>query len=244
MLMGKLKTRKNIRLKTYDYSQNGMYFITICTQNRKEILSKIIPVWGSLMGDPLTTPQPQTPKCNSHVKIQLTREGQIIQNNINNINENYKNIIIDEYVIMPNHVHLIVKIVLPCGMGGSPMTASPTGGMNIPKLMNSFKSIVVKQIGYSVWQRGYYEHIVRNKKEYQKIREYIKNNPKGWKNVDKGDIEMAEKKNKILKEARQEVTYLTGDAEVKRLAELRENWNMERIWDEDLARKEGIKQRN
>ena len=55
---------------------------------------------------------------------------------------------------------------------------------------------------------------------------------------------MAEKKNKILKEARQEVTYLTGDAEVKRLAELRENWNMERIWDEDLARKEGIKQRN
>ena len=61
--------------------------------------------------------------------------------------------------------------------------------------------------------------------------------------VDKGGIKMAEKKNKILKEARQEVTYLTGDAEVKRLAELRENWNMERIWDEDLARKEGIQQR-
>ena len=61
--------------------------------------------------------------------------------------------------------------------------------------------------------------------------------------VDKGGIKMAEKKNKILKEARQEVTYLTGDDEVKRLAELRERWAMERLWDEDLARKEGIKQR-
>ena len=93
---------------------------------------------------------------------------------------------IDKYVIMPNHIHMIIinsAIIGAMETGeqktGAPKTAPPTG-MNIPKLMNSFKSIVTKQIGYSIWQRNYYERIIRDDKEYYNICEYIQQNPLKW----------------------------------------------------------------
>ena len=171
-----------------------MYFITICTKNREEIFSKICinpmqtTVWVALLGDPDKKHSNHPDKkhsgdpnknhkynkfCNSksneYVYTQLTEIGQIIQINIKRINANNNNVNIVPYVIMPDHIHFIIQI----NVQGSPKSATPT----VPKIINSFKSIVSKEIGYSIWQRGYYEHIIRNEKEYYRICEYIKNIP-------------------------------------------------------------------
>jgi len=72
---------------------------------------------------------------------------------------------------MPNHIHLIIAL-----SNGSPRSATPT----IPKIINAYKSIVSKEIGYSIWQRNYYEHVIRNEKEYYEIKNYIQNNIINW----------------------------------------------------------------
>ncbi len=151
-----MQKRKNIRLKDYDYSTNGLYFITICTKDRKKILSKIN-VGVAPLGDP---------------KIQLYNKGKIIKKYIENINKQQNTGII-QYIIMPNHVHFILEI----NINGSPKGATPT----VPKIINSFKSLVTKEIGYSIWQRNYYEHIIRNEKELLKIYEYVQYNHYKWK---------------------------------------------------------------
>jgi len=77
---------------------------------------------------------------------------------------------------MPNHIHFIVEI--KNGTNGAPKAAPPT----IPKIINSLKSIVTKKLGYQIWQRNYYEHIIRNETEYLMIKQYITNNPYNWEN--------------------------------------------------------------
>ena len=158
----KLPKRKNIRLKEYDYSLEGYYFITICTKDRKEILGQIKPVGVALLGDP---------KEKTIEQIDLKNEGKIVKKHINNCNKIFDNIFIDEYVIMPNHIHLIIVL-----SNGSPRSATPT----IPKIINAYKSIVTKEIGYPIWQRNYYEHVIRNEKEYYEIKKYIQNNIINW----------------------------------------------------------------
>ena len=150
--------RKSIRLKEYDYSKEGMYFITICVQDRECILGKITNVGAPDLWCP---------------EVQLTKTGQIIEEGILNIQKHYKNVKIIEYVVMPNHAHFIINI-LP-GQVGSP---APTVG----QIIHALKVITRKQIGYSIWQRNYYEHIIRNERELYRIIEYIKYNPLNWKN--------------------------------------------------------------
>ena len=104
----KLPQRKNIRLKYYDYSLEGYYFITICTKNREEIL-------GTIVGaDDTVRPQ------NNYPKIKLTLIGKIIYQCLNEINKIYKNVTIDEYIIMPNHIHIIICL------GGRTGSSAPT----------------------------------------------------------------------------------------------------------------------
>ena len=105
-------------------------------------------------------------------QIKLTSIGRIIEKYIEDCNKKISKIYIDEYIIMPNHIHFIISI------NGSPWTSTPT----IPKIISSLKTIITKKIGYSIWQRNYYEHIIRNEKEYLKIKEYIINNPLEWEN--------------------------------------------------------------
>ena len=140
-----LPIRKKLRLKCYDYSNPGSYFITICIQNRIEILGKI-----------------------HDNQIKLSKEGIIVQTNIENIEKVFKDIKIDEYIIMPNHIHMIIS-------NGYKNT------INLSKLIQQYKGMVTKQIGYSIWQKSYYEHIIRNDQEYYKIKEYIQNNIINWK---------------------------------------------------------------
>ncbi len=151
-----LPKRKLTRLKGYDYSTPGAYFITICTQDRKELLSEII-----VGDDAYIVP-----------KNSLSKIGLICDKYINNINIKYENVTVDKYVIMPNHIHFIIFL------HGTMRASSPT--KNIETIIRSFKTMVTKEICYSIWQRSYHDHIIRGEKDYQKIWEYIDTNPLKW----------------------------------------------------------------
>ena len=142
-----LPKRKPTRLKGYDYSTSGAYFVTICTKGRKKILSEII------VGEGLSA-LPQNI---------LTPIGSEIEQSIQYINDNYDGIKIDKYVIMPNHIHLIV-------------ISDNSGGYGNPPLQNiigQLKSYTTNKFGDILWQRSYHDHIIRGEKDYQKICEYI-----------------------------------------------------------------------
>ncbi len=151
-----LPKRKPTRLKDYDYSSPCAYFITICVKDRKQILSKII-----VGGDACIVPTNQ-----------LTNIGVVCDKYINNINTIYENVSLDKYVIRPNHIHLIISLY------GTMKASSPT--KNIENIIRSFKTMVTKEIGKSIWQRSYNDHIVRDEKDYKKIWEYIDTNVLRW----------------------------------------------------------------
>lgn len=144
-----LPDRKKNRLENYDYSQNGAYFITICVKNRKKILSQIV-------GADTIRPY----------EIILSQYGKIVDKAINNIANIYENISVDKYVIMPDHVHMILRIT----DNGGRMVSAPT-------VIAGMKRYVSKKCGVSIWQKSFYDHIIRNQKDYNEIWEYIEHNP-------------------------------------------------------------------
>ena len=151
-----LPKRKPIRLKGYDYSQNGAYFITMCTNKRECILSNIV-------GDDAYI----VPKNN------LSQIGLICEKYINNINIKYGNVTVDKFVIIPNHIHLFIS------HHGTMWASSPT--KTIGDIIRSFKTLVTKEAGFPIWQRFYHDHIIRGEKDYLKIWEYIDTNVIKWK---------------------------------------------------------------
>ncbi len=151
-----LLVRKPTRLKEYDYSTPGAYFVTICTKDRKEILGKIVG------GDALIAP-----------KNKLTEIGRICDKYIKNINVKYQDVTVDNYVIMPNHIHLIISL------HGTMRASSPTA--NIQTIIRSLKTLITKEIGYSIWQRSFHDHIIRGEKDYKNIWEYVDKNVTNWK---------------------------------------------------------------
>ena len=153
--------RRSIRLKDYDYSQAGMYFVTIGTHNKECILGEVL-----------------------DGKIRLSEYGQITANSWLWLSQQYLYIDLDEWIIMPNHLHGIIVINTEC-RGGS--RTAPTNRKPLGRLIGAFKTVSSKHInlirnipGAPVWQRNYYEHIIRNEKELNQIREYVLNNPLQW----------------------------------------------------------------
>lgn len=151
--MTDLPIRKSNRLKNFDYSSDGLYFITVCVKKHENVL------WNNV-GATIGRPQ----------EIILSEYGIIVDRAIKNIPAHYIDFKIDKYVIMPNHIHLLIRIDRP--EIGRPMVA-PT----ISTVVQQMKGIVTKQIGFSIWQKSFHDHIIRNEKEYLKIWEYIENNP-------------------------------------------------------------------
>ena len=135
-----MKTRKNIRLKEYDYSNNRRYFITICVKGMKYIFGELI----------------------DNIMI-LNENGNKIKEVITNFeNEKYD---VDYYQIMPNHVHFIIYIKID-------------NKVKLSQIVSSFKSKCTNMIKISgMWQRGYYERVIRDQKEYDSIVKYIDENP-------------------------------------------------------------------
>ena len=151
-----LPKRKPNRLSDFDYSMPGAYFITVCTKDRKCIL------WNSV-GASIARPQ----------KPQLSPYGRIVDRAIRNIENHYPAISVDHFVVKPNHVHLLLQI--HTDLDGRAMLA-PT----VSRVVQQMKGIVTKQIGYSIWQKLFHDHVIRNEKDYLKIWEYIDNNPARW----------------------------------------------------------------
>ena len=153
-----LPNRKNNRLENFDYGQNGMYFITICTQNRRKILCEI--VGGGALDAP---------------KIKLSEIGKIAEKHILSTN-NIPEITVDKYVIMPDHIHLLLWVR---DINGTSKAPSPTNNL-ISHSISTLKRFINKDVGYNIFQRSYYDHVIRNQHDYDETWKYIDNNPINW----------------------------------------------------------------
>ena len=147
--------RKVLRLKDYDYSQTGGYFITFCTENRAPVLSRI-----TVGKAALRLPQ-----------VELTEYGRITEKYIQNISVAYPHISVENYVIMPNHVHLLLLV----GDGGQG-AARPT----VSAVVRSIKALVRKETGKSLFQNSFYDHILRDGQDFLIHWDYIETNPGKW----------------------------------------------------------------
>jgi putative transposase len=179
-----LKHRKSIRLKHYNYSMPGDYFITICTNDHERIFGEIV-----------------------ENEIQLSKIGILVKQFWEEIPLHFSNVELDEYVIMPNHIHGIL-ILRECTVGAEyiqplrlryiqplrlryiqPLRQTTFQHVipnSIPSIVRSFKAAVTRECrkkNYQIccWQRNYYEHIIRNEKELNNIRDYIFGNLLQWK---------------------------------------------------------------
>ncbi len=155
--------RKRNRLKGFSYSQNGIYFLTVCTKDKRCILGRIV---GD--GD-LDVPQ-----------MILSDYGRIIERYIQSIEQAYRNITIMNYAVMPNHIHLIVMLYSDNNAFGDEKTKNPAND-DIPVMISAFKKLVNKEIGFNIWQRSYHDHVIRSEAAFNTIWEYVDNNPVRWK---------------------------------------------------------------
>ena len=151
--MNKLPKRKTIRIKDYDYSNPGAYFITICTAKREMLF------WNNVGAD-IIRPQ----------NIQLSRIGKIAEQGILQIETHYENVFVDKYCIMPDHVHLILQI--KANENGQKLSNT-----TIPTIIGSLKRWVSKQVGKPLWQKSFFDHGLRNQQDYDEIWKYIDDNP-------------------------------------------------------------------
>ena len=113
-------------------------------------------------------------------KIQLTEQGTIAEKYINQLNGFYDNIAVDKYVIMPDHIHLLLSVANNSGQSGTPVPTNDNKNSVIAKFVSTFKRFCNKEYGENVWQQGYYDHIIRNQADYNEVWEYIDNNPTKW----------------------------------------------------------------
>jgi len=197
--------RRSIRLKGYDYSQAGLYFITICTQNRKCLFGKIVGVENSLQ------------KIESPPNMILNDAGKIANECWLEIPKHFPNVVLHEHVVMPNHIHGIIELsdvadvdvgvehFQPLHQNTPPPSIwdeniEPPHQNNNAK-RNEFQKMIPRSIGSivkgfkigvtkwfrtntdieTIWQRNYHEHIIRNEQSYHTISNYIINNPANWK---------------------------------------------------------------
>ena len=157
--MRELPVRKSIRLKGYDYSQAGYYFVTLCVEGKHEILGEVD------VGQGLCS-------------CRLSDIGDIAYTELYKLETRYENIKIDKQVIMPNHIHVIIKI------NRREQSPRPTTLMDI---MCAYKSLTTKCYnktfgisGRTIWQERFHDIIIRNEKQYRFICQYIEENPTKW----------------------------------------------------------------
>lgn len=174
--------RKDIRLDNYDYSRNGAYFVTICTQNKMCIFwdnnDKYRPISSNIEATEIQNVGAAFRRPQNDRKIHLSEYGKVVKNELRKIPLIYPDIVfIPKFVIMPNHVHLII-VINNNDVNNGRRNAAPT----ISRIMNQFKGIVSRQSGFSVWQRSFYDRVLRNEHEYRDAWQYIENNPINWEN--------------------------------------------------------------
>ena len=155
-----LPKRKPIRLPTYNYRTPNAYFITICTENRNNLFWTDV---GAIIDRPSNVP--------------LSHLGTIVRQSIEDIPKHYPAVAVDHYVIMPNHIHLLLQIQTDAD--GRSMIA-PT----ISTVVRLMKGAVSKQAGFPLWQKSFYDHVIRSEQDYLDTWNYIDGNPSRWKEDD------------------------------------------------------------
>lgn len=210
-MKNELPKRKSPKLKSYDYSSTGVYFVTICISERKRILSDIVKTnntavternspdsieeglrtpknsFHSFSVNPHTPPENDKPKLfpNSagntsfanNYKVRLTEIGNIAKEQLFALEERFKNLRIKDYVIMPDHIHILLYLKKEAG-GASP---SPT----LHDVVCAYKSLTSRKCKQAfgidkMFQRSFVEHIMRNREDYETKRKYIYENPMKW----------------------------------------------------------------
>lgn len=156
--------RKHPRLGKYDYSKPGYYFLTICVKERKPILSEIVVN---------NKHEQQQYVAKNDVLLRLSSIGKTVEKYIKNIDISYEHIKVDSYVIMPDHVHILIFI--------SPsFDGEPKNDISTNSVIRTLKRLINKAVGCSIWQESYYDHIIRNEDDLYETRKYILNNPLSW----------------------------------------------------------------
>lgn len=156
-----LPVRRSIRLRGYDYSENNLYYVTICTQDRACILGKIV-----------------------NGNMNLLPFGHIVKSFLATLSQYYPGTKIDSLQIMPNHLHAIIILE----ESGRTRGSAPTLGTIIQRFktmtthnyLEGMKIHRWKSFNKKLWQRGYYEHIVRDENDLHRIRDYIGNHVINW----------------------------------------------------------------
>ena len=164
-----LPKRKPLRLEHYDYSTPGAYFVTICTQDRKCILSDI-PV-----GEQLAAPE-----------TLLSPLGRIVDEQIRQLPIRFPSLSVDNYVIMPNHVHILLTLRRNAqGTGTAAITGGASSSPTVVAVVQALKSLTARLASdhfqvKPLWQRSFHDHIIRNEQDYREIWNYIDGNPGKW----------------------------------------------------------------
>jgi len=145
--------RKPTRMPGHDYSQPGVYFITFCVQERHQILCEI-------------AEGPQ---------VTLTKLGEIVQMHVTEVPRHYAHIVVKRYVIMPDHIHMLVVVKDP-----PPTFARGSANAVIPAFVSTLKRYINRECGFNLWQRSYHDEIIYESDAYEAALQYIENNPKEW----------------------------------------------------------------
>jgi putative transposase len=154
--------RRSIRLMRYDYARPGAYFVTVCSYNRECLFGRMV-----------------------NGAMELNDAGEMVKSVWDELPAHYGNVLMDQFIIMPNHVHGI--IVLTNNIVGAGFKPAPTKRHGLPEIVRAFKTFSSRRInlsrgmpGVPVWQRNYYERVVRNENDLFRIRRYIESNPAQW----------------------------------------------------------------
>ncbi len=160
----KFHTRKVHRLADYDYSKPGAYFLTICTKNHLNYF------WDGEIDTHKLTWMSVGTNCVRLSGLPLSEIGTLVSMELEKWHVTYESVLLHSYVIMPDHIHLIVAI-MPETHGRTQFV--PT----VDRMVKQFKGAISKRVGFPVWQNSFYDHVIRSRDDYHECTQYIINNP-------------------------------------------------------------------
>ena len=153
--------RKPLRLPEYDYGQAGLYFLTICAKDRAALFGRVC-VGGGVLDAPW---------------VELSEYGAVVQERLNEMNRTYSHICVQKYVIMPNHIHVLVEVH---GEGPSGTPVPTRANQAVPAFVSTLKRMTNRSCGCQLWQRGCHDHIIRGEADLLRVWTYIDTNPARW----------------------------------------------------------------